>query len=225
MIILALDVISRTSFQDVGATSLRSPHLLVRNRNYLKSGLCSCLWKPIRLHEILITLEVFSKALSISAGTCRTQSNIYDWFFLRKLLTAQISIVDLQLGFKYSTEAYPKTLFPSQKILKLLEINKKVMINDTPPRVADYFVTVGLKDLKKPDKDGETLEPITDLAVIFKSLGEEPPPGYECIEFTPSGFPADLNHGSIRSPSCFLCYKRGKDKPPLTDIGYGFVLQ
>ena len=90
----------------------------------------------------------------------------------------------------------------------------------TDERVADYFVTVGLNNLRKPESDGETLEPITDIAVIFKSAGEHPPPGYECIEFTPSGLPADLNHGSIRSPSCFLCYRRGRDKPPLTDIGY-----
>ncbi|XP_066928785.1 C-myc promoter-binding protein-like [Clytia hemisphaerica] len=88
------------------------------------------------------------------------------------------------------------------------------------PRVADYFVTVGLNDLKKPETDAdETLEPITDIAVIFKSLGEEPPEGFECIDFTPSGLPANLNHGSLRSPSCFLCFRRGRDKPPLTDIG------
>lgn len=92
------------------------------------------------------------------------------------------------------------------------------MTNDQP-RVADYFVTVGLNDLKKPETDGETLEPITDLAVIFTSLGEEPPPGYECIEFTPSGLQANLNHGSLRTPACFLCFRRGRDKPPLTDIG------
>ena len=93
-------------------------------------------------------------------------------------------------------------------------------LGNDQPRVADYFVTVGLNDLKKPETDAdETLEPITDLAVIFKSLGEEPPEGFECIEFTPSGLPANLNHGSLRSPSCFLCFRRGRDKPPLTDIG------
>ncbi|XP_048583663.1 DENN domain-containing protein 4C isoform X2 [Nematostella vectensis] len=97
---------------------------------------------------------------------------------------------------------------------------------DKPQRVADYFVVAGLGENSKPtdiDKLGEevssVLEPITDLAVIFKSLGERPPPGYEWIEKSPAGFPADLNHGSIRQPSCFLCYKRGSDKPPLTDIG------
>ncbi|XP_047139926.1 C-myc promoter-binding protein isoform X1 [Hydra vulgaris] len=86
-------------------------------------------------------------------------------------------------------------------------------------RVADYFVTVGLNNLGKPECDYETLEPITDLAVIFKSAGEEPPDGFECIETTPSGLPANLNHGSLRSPTCYLCFRRGRDKPPLTDIG------
>ena len=162
--------------------------------------------------------------MSVSAETYLELTRTSTFFLKPLTISAKFLIVDVQVGPKYAPEACPETLFPSQKYVNNKN-KQKNMINDTPPRVADYFVTVGLKDLKKPDKDGETLEPITDLAVIFKSLGEEPPPGYECIEFTPSGFPADLNHGSIRSPSCFLCYKRGKDKPPLTDIGYGFVLQ
>ncbi len=87
------------------------------------------------------------------------------------------------------------------------------------PRVADYFVVAGAENLRRPDGDAETLEPITDVAIIFKSLGESPPPGYECIEFTPSGLVADLNYGSLRSQTCFLCYRRGRDKPPLTDVG------
>jgi len=98
------------------------------------------------------------------------------------------------------------------------------MTNKDEPKVADYFVTVGLNELKSPETDGETLEPITDLAVIFKSLGEEPPDGYELIEFTPTGLQANLNHGSLRSPTCYLCFKRGRDKPPLTDIGYVYFV-
>ena len=108
-------------------------------------------------------------------------------------------------------------------LFKLFFVDKKRMtqrlLQTDQPRVADYFVTVGLNDLKKPETDGETLEPITDLAVIFPSLGEEAPPGFECVEFTPTGLSANLNHGSLRSPSCYLCYRRGRDRPPLTDIG------
>ena len=86
-------------------------------------------------------------------------------------------------------------------------------------RVADYFVVVGSDNLQSPVTDTETLEPITDLIVIFKSKGETPPPGFHCIDLTPSGLVADLNAGSLRSDSCFLCYRRGSDKPPLTDVG------
>ena len=97
-----------------------------------------------------------------------------------------------------------------------------------PHRVADYFVVAGLGPNKKlaTDTDGfgdidqtDVIEPITDVTVIFRSLGDQVPSGYKCIDKTPAGFPADLNHGSIRQPSCFLCIRRGRDKPPLTDIG------
>ncbi|XP_003740678.2 DENN domain-containing protein 4C [Galendromus occidentalis] len=61
--------------------------------------------------------------------------------------------------------------------------------------------------------------PITDIAVIIASQKEQAPLEYTCIERTPSGHSADLNHGSIRCQTVFLCYRRGLDKPPLTDIG------
>ena len=98
------------------------------------------------------------------------------------------------------------------------------MDREKPLRVGDYFVVAGLGNGASAnniqyDEDRNLLEPITDITVIFKSLGERPPKGYTCIDKTPAGFPADLNHGSIRQPSCFLCIRRGRDKPPLTDIG------
>lgn len=54
---------------------------------------------------------------------------------------------------------------------------------------------------------------------------------YEIVVTLPSfsfailipGLSADLNHGSLRSPEVYLCYRRGKDKPPLVDIGYECV--
>ncbi|CAG9857977.1 unnamed protein product [Phyllotreta striolata] len=97
-------------------------------------------------------------------------------------------------------------------------------------RVADYFVVAGLPD--DPDPLDETTlseggnlkashgqPPITDISVIFPSLGEVEPDGYETITKTPTGLSADLNHGSLRTIECFLCIKRGRDKPPLVDIG------
>ncbi|KAI1889555.1 hypothetical protein AGOR_G00164080 [Albula goreensis] len=98
------------------------------------------------------------------------------------------------------------------------------------PRVADYFVVAGLTDTSKPldeeirfdDACHQTARPrppITDVAVVMRSLGEEVPAGYTCVETTPSGLSADLNGGSLMGPQIYLCYKRGRDKPPLSDLG------
>lgn len=104
------------------------------------------------------------------------------------------------------------------------------MIEDKGPRVADYFVVAGLTDISKPleeeihfndacHKVAKPKEPITDVSVIIKSLGEEVPRDYVCIDVTPTGLSADLNNGSLVGPQIYLCYKRGRDKPPLTDLG------
>ncbi|XP_076181368.1 DENN domain-containing protein Crag isoform X3 [Ptiloglossa arizonensis] len=106
-------------------------------------------------------------------------------------------------------------------------------------RVADYFVIAGLpgqdNDFDTDNESQEKLEdwyqegthvkdihmkpPITDLAIIFPALGEQCPEGYNLLEYTVTGLPADLNHGSLRTNECYLCYRRGRDKPPLVDIG------
>ncbi|XP_057889153.1 C-myc promoter-binding protein isoform X2 [Melospiza georgiana] len=103
-------------------------------------------------------------------------------------------------------------------------------MEDKGARVADYFVVAGLTDISKPleeeihfndacHKIAKPKEPITDVTVLNKSLGEEVPQGYKCIEVTPSGLSADLNNGSLVGPQIYLCYRRGRDKPPLTDLG------
>ncbi|XP_067665838.1 C-myc promoter-binding protein-like isoform X2 [Haliotis asinina] len=95
-------------------------------------------------------------------------------------------------------------------------------------RVVDYFVVAGLPSNPLPleeftneaaIKPSFKQDPITEIAVINRSLGEKVPKGFTCIERTPSGFPADLNHGSIRCHEMFLCYRRSREKPPLTDLG------
>jgi hypothetical protein len=63
--------------------------------------------------------------------------------------------------------------------------------------VGDYFVVAGLPDEPEPlgdfSRDGAYLKatfnqaPITDVTVIFPSLGEDIPPGYYMIETTPTG--------------------------------------
>uniref|UniRef100_A0A1A8M8M7 DENN/MADD domain containing 4A n=1 Tax=Nothobranchius pienaari TaxID=704102 RepID=A0A1A8M8M7_9TELE len=103
-------------------------------------------------------------------------------------------------------------------------------MEDKGPRVADYFVVAGLTDSPKPleedlhfddagTKSVKSKAPITDVAIVIRSLGEEVPPGFTCVESTPSGLSAELNGTSLRGPQIFLCYKRGRDKPPLTDLG------
>ena len=105
------------------------------------------------------------------------------------------------------------------------------MIEDKGHRVTDYFVVAGLTDKSTPleqdlseTKSSGPKAPITDLAVINKSAGETVPEGFTCIESTYSAQQANLNHGSLKSPEIFLCYKRGHDKPPLIDIGCVCVL-
>ncbi|KAJ7994568.1 hypothetical protein DPEC_G00250810 [Dallia pectoralis] len=103
-------------------------------------------------------------------------------------------------------------------------------MEDQGPRVADYFVVAGLTDSSTPlgqeihfddvcHKTAKPKPPITDVTVVMRSLGEEVPPGYVCVDTTPSGLSADLNNGSLLAPQIFLCYRRGRDKPPLTDLG------
>uniref|UniRef100_A0A3B3HMF1 DENN domain containing 4A n=1 Tax=Oryzias latipes TaxID=8090 RepID=A0A3B3HMF1_ORYLA len=106
-------------------------------------------------------------------------------------------------------------------------------MEDKGPRVADYFVVAGLTDPSKPldqeihfddvcHKTAKPKAPVTDVAVVIRSLGEEAPPGFTCIETTPTGQSADLNNGGLMAPQIFLCYRRGRDKPPLTDLGVLF---
>uniref|UniRef100_A0A7E4W0N1 UDENN domain-containing protein n=1 Tax=Panagrellus redivivus TaxID=6233 RepID=A0A7E4W0N1_PANRE len=100
--------------------------------------------------------------------------------------------------------------------------------HEEPRRLFEHFIVAGLSanaeeltplEHECGNKPNEVLPPITDIAVIFPGHGEVVPPGYTCIETTPSGHPADLNHGSIRTHSAFLCYRRSYGKPPLVDIG------
>lgn len=97
-------------------------------------------------------------------------------------------------------------------------------------RVADYFVVAGLP--KNPSllqenifndtshrRPVDAVAPIVEIGVYFPTLGESVPDGHEILEKTPTGLDADLNHGSVRTPPCFIYYRRGYDRPPLVDIG------
>lgn len=63
-------------------------------------------------------------------------------------------------------------------------------------RVVDYLVVVGASDEQSQDDINSThlkqslcsdLPPITDLAIVFPSLGEKVPPDFTLIESTQSG--------------------------------------
>ena len=96
-------------------------------------------------------------------------------------------------------------------------------------RLFEHFVVVGLGPGEKEElrpgaaecgyKNQAPLPPVTDICVIFPGLGESPPDGFHQLALTPGGYPADLNHGSLRSQAAFLCLRRGHHKPPLVDIG------
>ncbi|NXL54298.1 DEN4B protein, partial [Podilymbus podiceps] len=100
------------------------------------------------------------------------------------------------------------------------------MSDEKPPQLVDYFVVAGLTDTSRPleeesqqHRPARPSEPITDVAVIIRSQGEEVPHGFTCIESTTSGHPVDLNAGLLNNPQMFICYKRGRDKPPLIELG------
>ena len=97
-------------------------------------------------------------------------------------------------------------------------------------RIADYFVVAGMPEKPKLLQESNfkdsshlraasSIDPITDIGVFFPLLGEEIPEDYTVLESTPTGLPANLNYGSIRSTECYIYYRRGKDRPPLVDIG------
>ncbi|KAM7421639.1 hypothetical protein PAMA_015679 [Pampus argenteus] len=114
------------------------------------------------------------------------------------------------------------------------------MTEEKCPQLVDYFVVAGLDPAgpwRPLDEDGKSssststssssslslsgraVEPVTDLAVIARGLGEEVPEGFTCIERTLGGHSAELSAGLINNPHLYLCYRRGRDKPPILDIG------
>ncbi|CAN9514453.1 unnamed protein product [Ophioblennius macclurei] len=115
------------------------------------------------------------------------------------------------------------------------------MTEEKCPQLVDYFVVAGLDPAgpwRPLDDDGKTtmcsssssssssaaasgraVDPVTDLVVIARGLGEEVPEGFTCIEKTLGGHSAELSAGLINNPHLYLCYRRGRDKPPVLDLG------
>ncbi|XP_068425488.1 DENN domain-containing protein 4B isoform X2 [Clinocottus analis] len=104
------------------------------------------------------------------------------------------------------------------------------MTEEKCPQLVDYFVVAGLdpagawkpldEDPKtSPSSSSRAVESVTDLAVIARGLGEDVPEGFTCIERTLGGHSAELSAGLINNPHLYLCYRRGRDKPPILDLG------
>ncbi|XP_070622879.1 DENN domain-containing protein 4B isoform X1 [Erythrolamprus reginae] len=100
------------------------------------------------------------------------------------------------------------------------------MAEEWAPQLVDYFVVAGLVDTSKPLEDetqasrpARPSEPIVDVAVIVRSQGEEVPHGFTCIDRTTSGQPVELNTSLLNNPQMFICYRRGRDKPPILELG------
>uniref|UniRef100_A0A8C2UYC3 DENN domain containing 4B n=1 Tax=Chinchilla lanigera TaxID=34839 RepID=A0A8C2UYC3_CHILA len=107
-----------------------------------------------------------------------------------------------------------------------------VMAEERPPRLVDYFVVAGLagnrapipEETQIPEPSGllrppRPAEPITDVAVIARALGEEVPQGYTCIQTSAGGHPLELSAGLLGGTQPVICYRRGRDKPPLVELG------
>ncbi|OCT69558.1 DENN domain-containing protein 4B [Xenopus laevis] len=99
------------------------------------------------------------------------------------------------------------------------------MMEEGPPKLVDYFVVAGLTPASRPleeenrQRSIRSTELVIDVAVIVKAQGEEVPHGFTCIETTPGGHSADLNSGLLTNQHMYLCYRRGRDKPPITEFG------
>ncbi|CAH2327420.1 DENN domain-containing 4B isoform X2 [Pelobates cultripes] len=96
-------------------------------------------------------------------------------------------------------------------------------MEEGPPKLVDYFVVAGLtpssRPLEEEKRPTRPAEPVTDVVVIVRAQAEEVPHGFTCIACTPGGYPADLNTALINNQQMYLCYRRGRDKPPITELG------
>lgn len=95
-------------------------------------------------------------------------------------------------------------------------------------RVVDYFVVVGASDEQSQDEANSThlkqslcsdLPPITNLAIVFPTLGEKVPSGYNIVETTPTGKSVIQNqtifhlyHFHFRFGSRFKSWKSEKSR-------------
>ncbi|KAL2084579.1 hypothetical protein ACEWY4_020097 [Coilia grayii] len=109
---------------------------------------------------------------------------------------------------------------------KVQEEDRGGVINQEEERQAthskclvDYVVVAGLENGASGEVEGHRVEPVTDVTVVARGLGEDVPLGFTCVEKTQGGHPAALTTGLLTHPGLYLCYRRGFDKPPIVELG------
>ena len=86
----------------------------------------------------------------------------------------------------------------------------------------DHYLYYPETDSEKKGHHYDKTDPIIELVVLDKSLNESVPQGFECLWLTKAGHSANLNHSESlfkTNHEMFLCIRRGRDMPPITDIG------
>ncbi|CAF1037250.1 unnamed protein product [Rotaria sp. Silwood1] len=94
-------------------------------------------------------------------------------------------------------------------------IERDELLPTTSSPIADTFIQLSSKTHDITPKHQQL---IVDLVIIYRTHGENPPVAYEAIWATPNHFSANLNHSGLHNHEMYLCIRRGRDKPPITDI-------
>ena len=98
-------------------------------------------------------------------------------------------------------------------------------VGSTGPIEREELLRTPSSSSRNYDLTPQHQQPIVDLVVIDRTHGEDPPAGYETIWKTPTNLSANLNHSGLRNHEMYLCFRRGRDKPPITDIGVLFEMK
>ena len=65
-----------------------------------------------------------------------------------------------------------------------------------------------------------SLSPSPSLSLpLSLSLSLSPSPPYRVVDTTIGGQSANINSGSLFASPIYLCYRQGRDKPPIVEIG------
>eukprot|EP01084_Bolivina_argentea_P224022 378909_1 len=91
-----------------------------------------------------------------------------------------------------------------------------------PPRLVDYFLTVGASDSNslspynlEQEVDDDDFFVISDICMVSSDREEDMPPGYECLNETVDGHYGGVNAGGYfnfnKRSGPFLAYKQSRE--------------